>query len=252
MSGLPGFDGREPDLAIGSVTGVRWWNLRMPDGPDGMPDLSLAGVHSSDPWKPGENTARCARFLSLHAIDEPHEVPDESCACGFWAYWAVPDALNPHNFGVPVLGVIEGYGRTLIGDKGFRCARARITALHFSDVAAAAWIEGRDEPSYARFRTEDALATWRALTGRRKGYRRTTPDEALARLATLELMLQDRYGIPVYAARSLMLAEHPPTRDYLPPEKRPAPPAPTVPLTGADALARLEALRDTNLTGDTA
>ncbi len=238
MSGLPGFDGRELDLAIGSVAGVRWWNLRMPDGPDGQPDLILEGVHSSQSWQPGENTARCINLYYPHAA--PHEVPWEQCACGFWAYWEVPDEPNPHNFGIPVLGVIEGYGRTLIGDRGFRCARARITALRFtSDIATWKKEEAGYGPGYARFRTEAAVATWEQLCGRRDrmGYRCPDPATAMARLAALELQLQDRYGVPVYAAQSLMLAKHPPARGYLPPEKQVVPRRPT--LTGAEALARM-------------
>lgn len=244
MSGLPGFDGREPDLAIGSVTGVRWWNLRMPDGPDGLPELSLAGMYASlaDLWEPGENTARCARWARWCSEGQEHQVPDEECGCGFWAYWDAPDAPNPHGFSVPILGVIEGWGRTLIGDRGFRCARARIAALHFaSDAAALVKYEHRPDygPDYARFRTDDAVKTWRKLCGREE-HARLGPDETAARLAALELLLEERYGVPVYGTRGLMLARHPPTIDYLPPEKRPAPPA-GPPLAAAEAMARLQA-----------
>jgi len=89
------------------------------------------------------------------------------------------------------------------------------------------------------FRTEAAVATWQALTTR--PYRlphRPGPDEALARKAEAELALEDHYGVPVYASQALMLADHPPTADYLPPDRRPVRlPGPV--LTGAAALAVL-------------
>jgi hypothetical protein len=247
---MPGFDGNAPDLVLGSVTGVRWWHLRMPDFDSvRVSELSLTGVHASQPWGRGENTARCARMRVPFSQDRtPHEAPEASCGCGFWAYWTPPEKPNPHNFGVPVLGVIEGYGRTLIGDRGFRCARARITALHFtSDAATWSKDDPGTGPGYTSFRTEAAVATWEALCGRRdrRGYRQPDPEEAMARLTRLELMLEERYGVPVYASRSLMLNRHPPTGDYLPSGQRPGPPARPALLTAAEALARLEELRDT-------
>jgi hypothetical protein len=35
---------------------------------------------------------------------------------------------------LPVLGVIEGSGKTLFGETGFRCAQAQIRALHLPDA----------------------------------------------------------------------------------------------------------------------
>ena len=71
-----------------------------------------------------------------------HPVPDPDCACGFWAYW---DELTTENFNntpfarydrdygysvsVPLGGRVEGAGRTIIGEKGFRSERVRITDL---------------------------------------------------------------------------------------------------------------------------
>ncbi len=50
--------------------------------------------------------------------------------CGFWGYFR----LTQHNLGIgasylAVDGVIEGWGRTRIGELGFRCSKARILAL---------------------------------------------------------------------------------------------------------------------------
>lgn len=216
-TGLYGFDGgAEFDFAAGSVRGVRWWRLRMPAGE--RRQLALEGVNAGVPWAPGENRAVCRRIRVPHPAAPGHGlVPLEDCGCGFWAYWAVPDTPNPHKFGLPVLGVVEGYGRTLIGDKGFRCARARILGLHFPEGATGLVEDLRAVAEPRCLRTPGAVETWRALTGQ-PGKRFLPPgeDEAIARLAEVELDLGDRYGVPVYAGAKLLLAMHPPTRDYLP------------------------------------
>lgn len=54
---------------------------------------------------------------------------DPSCMCGYWAYWDYP------KFGENgVVGIIEGWGKTLIGDEGFRCQKAKIVALVLPDA----------------------------------------------------------------------------------------------------------------------
>lgn len=222
--GLQGFDGADTPLALGSVAGVRWWNLSAPSvaffRQDEMP--ALCGVQGT--WRMGENIARCGRT--------GHLVPDEDCGCGFWAYWTLEAAANPHGFLLPVLGVIEGYGRTMLGERGFRCAKARIVALHFPEGTRslarkaarppAAW-ELSSAPDFLKARGEDAVRTWHKMTGRpMPSAVPPAPEPAeednvlLSRLVTLELDLEERYGVPVYATSSLMLARHPLTRDYLP------------------------------------
>jgi hypothetical protein len=232
--GLDGFDGNgEPDFALGSVTGVRWWHLQ-------IPGLDLVSVSAGSTWLAGENIAWCSRFSRAAGVLE-HDVPDSGCGCGYWAYWDPPAAPNPHDVDVPVLGVVEGYGRTLIGERGFRCAKARIAGLCFAgDEAIRFKEEHRAGRTRARFRTEAAEGTWRALCNRTE-YVRPGDDEVNIGLAVLEQMLEDRYGVPVYATRDYLLTRHPPTRDYLPPGNQPVRlPARRV-LSGAEALAALHA-----------
>jgi hypothetical protein len=99
---------------------------------------------SRDGWY----TARCQAFKTeLPAyIGEfpftPHIVPDPDCGCGFWAYWkhtgnnlSSTPWIREEDFGtgykvlVPLYGVVDGAGATIIGERGFRCGRARITDL---------------------------------------------------------------------------------------------------------------------------
>lgn len=50
--------------------------------------------------------------------------------CGYWAYWGAQRHELGRPGSLPVFGVIKGYGKTLAGPHGFRCAKARILAVH--------------------------------------------------------------------------------------------------------------------------
>lgn len=62
-----------------------------------------------------------------HAAPSDHRF-DPECQCGFWAY--DEDGFTPQG---SVIGVIEGYGKTTVGTKGFRAEKARIVALCCED-----------------------------------------------------------------------------------------------------------------------
>lgn len=133
----------EFEFAAGSVTGLRQWTLAAPDfsrsphdaGQDWPPAL-LTGA-TGFAWPPGVVEATCNNGY-------PHPVPAEfvdnsvptsarsRCGCGHWAYWDLVPAFSSQfssSGGLPVLGVIEGYGRVLLGERGFRSQKARIIAL---------------------------------------------------------------------------------------------------------------------------
>jgi hypothetical protein len=120
LRGEPGYsEAGEAALAAGSVRGYRWWGL--------TPGGTLLGMHA--PWEPGENTARCLiRDFESAAVHPDSGVPAKGCHCGFYAWWTVQPRYATGSL-LPVLGVIEGYGRVRTGTKGFRCAKARILAL---------------------------------------------------------------------------------------------------------------------------
>jgi hypothetical protein len=139
-SGMTGFAGageRDFGFAVGSVTGLRQWTLDKPDfrgnplrgEQDWRPD-QLVGM-TGYTWPPGVVEAVCNNG---HRHVPPVEVLDNGTrdGCGFWAYWdAAGLAANRSSpgRGLPVLGVIEGFGRVLLGEKGFRSQKARIVAL---------------------------------------------------------------------------------------------------------------------------
>lgn len=58
----------------------------------------------------------------------PHKFGD--CTCGFYGYY---DGSNDYRDEDRVNGVVEGYGETVIGTRGFRAMKARIVALHIPD-----------------------------------------------------------------------------------------------------------------------
>lgn len=173
------FTGEEFEFAVGSLQGLRSWNM------DALGRLH--GVTHREVWTPGENVSICKQTIEVPCpnkvapkdhlpklteaavrskpkkrrrrggpIPEPlapwerdllegrstsvrcseptchlgrHIVPtghrfDPACGCGFWAY----DEASFTPVG-EIVGVINAYGKTTIGTKGFRAEKASILAL---------------------------------------------------------------------------------------------------------------------------
>src|ERR1044072_2550051 len=143
------------ELALGSVFAVRWFK------PDRYGRLHA--INHNFIWKPGENVAKCQRdedgwarlnytmvksfsaALNTHilggttAAAEPekrslseeatearvevkHIVPMDSCGCGFYAFAEGCDD-GGYVTESAVRGVIECYGRTILGTRGLRCEK---------------------------------------------------------------------------------------------------------------------------------
>jgi hypothetical protein len=138
MTGFAETGQREFPFAVGSVSGLRQWTLNGPDfslDPHGAeqnwPLAPLTGATGYQ-WPPGVLEATCNN--GHQHVPPVEKLPDGTRdGCGFWAYWDMA-GLAGHRAatsgrGLPVLGVIQGYGRTLIGERGFRSQKARIIAL---------------------------------------------------------------------------------------------------------------------------
>lgn len=163
---MQGFDGKDEfPLAPGSVRGYRWWQLRIQNYPANNYTMTSAWDYASRrtvsqyvppagfssqligmygaPWdKRAEwHEAECSLGydpydpyydVSLRIL---HPVPCSTCGCGYWAYWKSEDhGCSPvvssfSSIDVPVLGMVEGAGRALIGTRGFRVQKARILAV---------------------------------------------------------------------------------------------------------------------------
>lgn len=142
------FNGRP--FVAGSLTGLRSFRI------DALGRLT--GVTYPKVFKPGENVGHCAaggemqmslsraiirnfywsigeaRVASnpsdapVSLVKQPkHRVGQLDCGCGYYAYF--DRGNNPHHQAGQVLGVIEGYGVTTVGSRGFRAEKARLLAL---------------------------------------------------------------------------------------------------------------------------
>lgn len=128
LTGVMGGTDRDTEFAslgfaAGIVRGVRSFSVD---------ELGrLTGIHYRQVWAPGENLAECRKEDDGHTevIDFGAHLPD--CACGFYGYY---DGSNDYrSSGATITAVVEGYGSTVIGSRGFRCSKARIVALHIPD-----------------------------------------------------------------------------------------------------------------------
>jgi hypothetical protein len=108
---------REPE-AIGRIRGVRRFNI---DAVTGL----LRGPVVPYVWNDGVNIAECTPITPFYfGCERPARV---ECTCGFYAcFGKVPPGSR-----FSVLSIIEGFGRTVIGERGFRAEKARIVCLIF-------------------------------------------------------------------------------------------------------------------------
>lgn len=240
-TGMQGFSEKGPqdwDFAMGSVTGYRWWYWHVPpklagyrdeewiNGPDSY--SYLIGAYKGE-WEPGRIEAKCKSHGSgLYFDSEEHIVPANRCGCGFWAYWdqglKSEDVLysqekqpkivreyylnNAPMVKIPVLGVVEGSGRTVIGTKGFRSQYAKIKALCISD-------EGKEVLSYD-VKTSSLARTRLELAGLSDDsswiydFCKARPIEIVDRLTQAEEVLQELYpGVKICPDRESMMKQFP-------------------------------------------
>jgi len=115
------------DTAAGSVIGYRSWHARRVSS---GPGLFLAGAYGKD-WPYGNAPGH--RYTAACEQRGCRNVPNENnCGCGFWAYW-VPAHRDDVTYNHSVVGVIEGSGKVILGENGFRCQHAVIRGLAPAD-----------------------------------------------------------------------------------------------------------------------
>jgi hypothetical protein len=125
-----------PDIAHSSVEGMFGGRWKKP-------------IHIAwDGWL----DATCGNMIH----DQPPQT-GQGCGCGFWAYWNARDntyfqSHDPwvkqqgegYSLRIQLMGVIEGSGPTIIGERGFRTARARVTDLSMPGIDKSCIYEGED------------------------------------------------------------------------------------------------------------
>ena len=205
------FARRAAEFAVGTVRGYRWWALNANQLWDARDDEQIPRLHGiRGAWGAGANTAECVD--GGYELGPGHVVPFESCGCGFWAYWKLAPYHGVAGPGeILVAGVIEGYGRTLIGELGFRCAQARIVALHVPPEPDAEPRPAAGEMMRGLILSTDAgLATsWEEPPA--------SAAERVIREAQREVIsgwLELAYQVPVYREPGPMLTAFPPDQQY--------------------------------------
>jgi hypothetical protein len=116
------------ELAVGApLLGWREWTLT--DG----------GLHGAQGrlWTPGVNAARCHgrhatvlqvldKALAAVGIDTPRHTVEPWCTCGLYS-WKRPDRIGARS--TKVAGVVELWGRVLVGEHGYRAQYAQVAAV---------------------------------------------------------------------------------------------------------------------------
>lgn len=85
------------------------------------------------PWETGgfgfpEDPTQPAELLPWYESDGCDGL-DPKCACGFYAYHSGRNSYGVSGPGLRVDGVIEGYGKVILGPAGYRAQKARVVAL---------------------------------------------------------------------------------------------------------------------------
>jgi hypothetical protein len=119
-------------LVPGSLRGYRTWRLlgRRAPVPEGA--LPLSSVTRRVVWPPTLEALCTPRDTEWHAAAPlimpvaSHRSPSRGCDCGIYAWYAADDT---ETLSAPVFGAVEASGLVLMGDRGFRAARARIIAI---------------------------------------------------------------------------------------------------------------------------
>lgn len=138
-SGMKGFSEQAApedwDLAIGLIKGFRKWSI-VPPNIEGEPDQVLKGSYGKNfldhtMLPDGRRVGICHHNNSGHP---PEEVPaDNGCGCGWWAYWAPEEAQKHGGDGgmgsINVTIAVEGTGRVVIGQKGFRSQYVKVVGI---------------------------------------------------------------------------------------------------------------------------
>lgn len=129
------FAGCQP--LVGEVVGLRTFRIDESG--------TLLPLHSDGRWYDGPNTALCSPPTGHHPFG-PHQVPDERCECGFYAYGSTAAAAQNRNCR-HVQAVVSCWGGVVAGTKGFRAEHARIDAIWIS-ASAPQWLHRRVATRY--------------------------------------------------------------------------------------------------------
>ena len=176
-------DRRVLDFAAGHVVGIRLMRCMPVPTPNlvGGRRWVLRSMYCNYVWKPDINLAGCLNYQQVRQgyrirtkecreththlaelfadgeadgslpecyYEHDKERIDPGHSCGFYAYTETAD--NPYlgAIDLSVEAVIQGWGRTVIGTKGFRCERARILGLVLPPHEGQSYKETKGDETY--------------------------------------------------------------------------------------------------------
>jgi len=187
---------RGVDFAIGSIMGVRTFGIHK----EGL----LRGMVFKQIWRPGENQAVCMKKGTLNVgPDTPESIVRlrkllgsagphvgghmMNCDCGYYAFYSDVDNYYYQHIqdkSDRFAGIIEGYGITVQGPKGFKSEKGRIVALLLPDLS-----------TFPKETNEEYL--WRT-----KSERVRIDEELVERVRKI-------YNVPFFTSYEQMLSEFP-------------------------------------------
>jgi hypothetical protein len=151
-----GRDG-SPDYVVTCNNGFRAWELTHDDKIEepSLPEQhTLKSLVMPYEWHPGLNRAECMVNSQIvarrRAKGEPMcAYPNKRCTCGFYAYYDVDKWSSHPSWSAKyqrIEGIIEGFGRCVVGSKGFRAQSAVIVGLLIPDESEVSqqWLGSRD------------------------------------------------------------------------------------------------------------
>lgn len=125
------YAGQSPQLVPEAMRGYRFWRYE-------RGATRIKGQYNGE-WerlKPLEAACKANTYTYLGGFQEDedlnHEVPSENCTCGIYARYVIDGHItNPSLVwnALYIVGSIKATGKTLLGSRGFRTAKAEIEAF---------------------------------------------------------------------------------------------------------------------------
>lgn len=191
----------EREFRLGSVIGYRSFVIPHKTYESSISlEPALQSIFFPYTWQPGLNESfHAGRVVSGTALaDESKCVGyiSNDCQCGFYAFFDLSAEGALYHSPYYVEGVVQGYGKTLMGSKGFRSQFMRVLALCPPITIGAADVPYQRGSNSQHDKVVDMLPS-----------------------------IAERYNVPLFDTREAMLSEYPISDPYevLGIERPPAP-----------------------------
>jgi len=103
-------------LITTKILGYRQWYWK---------DNKLSSLYQTY-WNNGSHISKCQKSVQNQEEAENHGSPRENCTCGIYAHYLPLESYDRKD---NVFGTVEASGKIIMGTKGFRAEKVRITSL---------------------------------------------------------------------------------------------------------------------------